>query len=480
MRTRFRAHRGSFEVTAAQAQVRLGLHRSPASWRTTRSAPPSHAVRELSVQDNSSVVLPAQASDFAALGLSETLLRALRHEGHTTPTPIQAAAIPPALAGRDLFGCAQTGTGKTAAFVLPIVHQMLARPAPREAGIRALILTPTRELAAQIGDRIAAYARFTGLRHAVIYGGVGMQNQVQALRAGVDLLVACPGRLVDLMAQGLVRLQRVEFFVLDEADRMLDEGFLPSIRRVVGVLPRQRQTLLFSATMPPEIAPLAAQVLRDPLHIEATRVASAPDAIAQSVYFVAQEHKRELLRHVLGDRNVTRAIVFTRTKHGADRVARQLAQGEIHAEAIHGDKAQSTRLRALSRFKDGQVRVLVATDLAARGIDVSGISHVINYDLPMDPEAYVHRIGRTARAGSQGVALSFCSGEEQTRLKGIERLIQRRVPIVQNHPFAGSVAEPARSQPQQRAQPQQRPQQPRRPGNQPQRGAQAGRRPPAR
>ncbi|MFY0537685.1 DEAD/DEAH box helicase [Nannocystis pusilla] len=375
-----------------------------------------------------------------------------------------------------MFGCAQTGTGKTAAFVLPIVHQMLQRPAPRDAGVRALILTPTRELAAQIGERIGVYARFSGLRHAVIYGGVGMQNQVQALRAGVDLLVATPGRLVDLMAQGLVRLQRVEFFVLDEADRMLDEGFLPSIRRVVGVLPKQRQTLLFSATMPPEIAPLAAQVLRDPLHIEATRVASAPDAIAQSVYLVAQEHKRELLRHVLGDRAVTRAIVFTRTKHGADRVARQLAQGQIHAEAIHGDKAQSTRLRALSRFRDGEVRVLVATDLAARGIDVSGISHVINYDLPMDPEAYVHRIGRTARAGSQGVALSFCSGEEQTRLKGIERLIQRRVPVVQNHPFAGMVAEaaPARQQPQQPRQQQAR-QQPQQPRQQQQPRAQQGR-----
>jgi len=440
------------------------------------------------VQDNPSVVPPAQASGFATLGLSETLLRALRHEGHTTPTPIQAAAIPPAMAGRDLFGCAQTGTGKTAAFVLPIVHQMLQRPAPREAGIRALILTPTRELAAQIGERIGVYARFTGLRHAVIYGGVGMQNQVQTLRAGVDLLVACPGRLVDLMSQGLVRLQKVEFFVLDEADRMLDEGFLPSIRRVVGVLPRQRQTLLFSATMPPEIAPLAAQVLRDPLHIEATPVASAPDTISQSVYFVAQEHKRDLLRHVLGDRNVTRAIVFTRTKHGADRVARQLAQGEIHAEAIHGDKAQSTRLRALSRFKDGQVRVLVATDLAARGIDVSGISHVINYDLPMDPEAYVHRIGRTARAGSQGVALSFCSGEEQARLKGIERLIQRRVPIEHDHPYAGPVADsqPGRTQQQPRAQQQRTQQQPRGqqqsrtqrgPTSAPQRGGQGNRRP---
>ncbi|WAS93532.1 DEAD/DEAH box helicase [Nannocystis punicea] len=447
------------------------------------------------MQDNLPVVSPAQASDFAALGLSETLLRALRQEGHTTPTPIQAAAIPPALLGRDLFGCAQTGTGKTAAFVLPIVHQMLQRPAAREAGVRALILTPTRELAAQIGERIGVYARFTGLRHAVIYGGVGMQNQVQALRAGLDLLVATPGRLVDLMAQGLVRLQRVEFFVLDEADRMLDEGFLPSIRRVVGVLPKQRQTLLFSATMPPEIAPLAAQVLRDPLHIEATPVASAPEAIEQSVYFVAQEHKRDLLRHVLGDGAVTRAIVFTRTKHGADRVARQLAQGQIHAEAIHGDKAQSTRLRALSRFRDGQVRVLVATDLAARGIDVSGISHVINYDLPMDPEAYVHRIGRTARAGSQGVALSFCSGEEQVRLKGIERLIRRRVPIVHNHPFAGTVddSQPARAQPQQarpqqprqqqqRAQqprqqrPQQQPRQQQRPAGAPARGAQGNRR----
>jgi ATP-dependent RNA helicase RhlE len=437
------------------------------------------------VQSNSSFVSSAPPTDFAALGLSEPLLRALRQEGHTTPTPIQAAAIPPALAGRDLFGCAQTGTGKTAAFVLPIVHRMLQDPAPREAGIRALILTPTRELAAQIGERIAVYARFTGLRHTVIYGGVGMQNQVQAIRAGVDVLVACPGRLCDLMNQGLVRLPKVEFFVLDEADRMLDDGFLPSIRRVVAAIPKQRQTLLFSATMPPEIAPLAAQVLRDPLHIEATPVASAPEAIAQSVYFVAQEHKRDLLRHVLGDRSVTRAIVFTRTKHGADRVARQLSQGEIHAEAIHGDKAQSTRLRALSRFRDGQLRVLVATDLASRGIDVSGVSHVINYDLPMDPEAYVHRIGRTARAGSQGVALSFCSGEEQARLRGIERLIRRRVPIVQNHPFAG--AEPAARpmQPQQPQQPQRGAQprrgEPRKPGGAPNsRSPQSSRRAPAR
>ena len=386
--------------------------------------------------------LPRPAPGFSALGLVDSLVRALARAGHDTPTPIQAAAIPHALAGRDLFGCAQTGTGKTAAFVLPILQHMLQRPAAAP-GVRALILSPTRELAAQIGERIGVYGAGSGLRHTIVYGGVGMQPQIDALRRGVDLLVATPGRLCDLMGQGKVDLRRVEFFVLDEADRMLDAGFLPAIRRVVAAVPKQRQTLLFSATMPPEIAPLAAQVLHEPLRVEAAPVASTPDAIDQTVYLVDQQDKRGLLRHLLGDHAITRAIVFTRTKHGADKVARHLAADAIHAEAIHGNKSQNARERALSRFREGKLRVLVATDLAARGIDVAGISHVINYDLPMDPEGYVHRIGRTARAGTRGVALSFCCGEEETRLKGIERLLRRRVPIVREHPYARHAAAPA-------------------------------------
>lgn len=407
-------------------------------------------LRRHSVHDTKAPILSSAATDatrFDELGLIEPLLRAIRQVGHERPTPIQARAIPHVLAGRDLFGCAQTGTGKTAAFVLPILQQMLQRPAPagRPRTIRALVLTPTRELASQIETGFARYGRFTGLRQTVVFGGVGQAAQVSTLRAGVDVLVATPGRLCDLLAQGLIRLDHVEFFVLDEADRMLDEGFLPAIRKVVAVLPRQRQTLLFSATMPPEIAPLAAQVLRDPLHVQVAPVASTPDAIAQSVYFVDQQDKRALLHHLLGAESITRAIVFTRTKHGADRVARQLSAGEVDAEAIHGNKSQNARERALARFREGKLRVLVATDLAARGIDITGISHVINYDLPMDPEGYVHRIGRTARAGTKGVALSFCSGEEQTRLKSIERLMGRRVPVAQGHPYAatGAVREPA-------------------------------------
>jgi ATP-dependent RNA helicase RhlE len=377
-------------------------------------------------------VSPTTPPSFATLNLHEPLLRALQREGHERPTPIQAAAIPHVLAGRDLFGIAQTGTGKTAAFVLPILQHMSQRPA--SAAIRALIITPTRELAAQIGERIAAYSRFTGLRHAVVFGGVGLQGQLDALRRGVQLLVATPGRLCDLMAQGKIDLRRVEFLVLDEADRMLDQGFLPAIRRIVAVLPKQRQTLLFSATLPPEIVPLAAQVLRDPLRVEVAPVASTPDAIDQSVYLVEQQDKRGLLRHLLDDRKISRAIVFTRTKHGADRVARHLLGEDVRAEVIHGNKSQNARERALASFRDGKARVLVATDLAARGIDITGISHVINFDLPMDPEGYVHRIGRTARAGSRGVALSFCSSEEHDRLRGIERLLKRRVAI-RPHPY---------------------------------------------
>jgi ATP-dependent RNA helicase RhlE len=379
-----------------------------------------------------------EPTDFAALGLREGLLRAIREAGHTTPTTIQARAIPAVLAGRDLLGCAQTGTGKTAAFALPMLQLLSARSCSgeRRPAIRALVLSPTRELATQIGRSFDIYGRHTGLRQLVLFGGVSEAGQIAALRRGVDILVATPGRLCDLLERGCVQLGAVEIMVLDEADRMLDEGFLPAVRRVLKHLPAVRQTLFFSATMPPEIRPLAAQVLRDPLQIEVSPVASTPDRVEQSVYLVDQGDKRALLRHVLDDGAVDRAIVFTRTRHGASRVAVQLARAGVSAEAIHGDKSQNARERTLARFRSGALRVLVATDVAARGIDVRGVTHVVNFDMPVDPEAYVHRIGRTARAGLNGTAISFCSGDERPRLSSIERLIRRRLSIVSEHPYA--------------------------------------------
>jgi ATP-dependent RNA helicase RhlE len=365
------------------------------------------------------------------LGLHERLLRAVREEGYETPTPIQAQAIPHALKGRDLFGAAQTGTGKTAAFVLPILQRLLEAPAPSDGRrrVRALVLSPTRELASQIGDGFAALGRHTGLVPAVIFGGVGQGPQVQALRRGLDVLVAAPGRLGDLMNQGHVDLSAVEVLVLDEADRMLDQGFLPAVRRVIAKLPQKRQTLFFSATMPKELEPLAAQILRDPVRVEVARVATTAERVVEELYHVSQAGKRDLLEHLLRDPSITRAVVFTRTKHGADRVARHLEQAGVRGGAIHGNKSQGARERALGGFKDGVLRVLVATDVAARGIDIDGVSHVINYDLPTDAEAYVHRIGRTARAGAAGKAMSFCCEEEQPKLQRIERLIRRRVPV---------------------------------------------------
>ena len=385
------------------------------------------------------------SNGFADLGLIDPLLRAIRHEGHEQPTPIQEGAIPHVLAGKDLIGCAQTGTGKTAAFVLPILQQLVQQPAApaRQRPVRVLVLSPTRELASQIARGFERYGRYTDIRQAVIFGGVGQQPQVDALRRGVDVLVATPGRLCDLIAQGLVQLSRVGFFVLDEADRMLDDGFLPAVRRIMAKIPRERQTLLFSATFPAEIEPLAQQALVDPVRVEVAPTASTPDAVEQALYFVDQRDKRALLHDLLGDDAVTRAIVFTRTKHRADRVARQLVNGAIHAAAIHGDKAQGARERALERFRTGSLRVLVATDIAARGIDVEGISHVINYDLPNDPEAYVHRIGRTARAGMQGIAVSFCSVDEHPRLASIERLTRRRVPVIADHAYPSPESTPA-------------------------------------
>jgi ATP-dependent RNA helicase RhlE len=365
---------------------------------------------------------------FAHLGLIEPLSRAVRDEGYVVPTPIQLAAIPHILAGRDLLGLAQTGTGKTAAFALPILQRLHAsgRRATGDRPIAVLVLTPTRELASQIGDSFAQYGRHLGFKHTVIFGGVGQNAQERALRAGIDILIATPGRLLDLVQQRLVHLSKLSVFVLDEADRMLDMGFIHDVRRVVALLPKQRQTLFFSATMPPEAKRLADGLLHDPATVAVTPVSSTVDTVDQAVYLVHDKSdKRALLQQVLSDESITRALIFTRTKHGANRVADHLARAGIGADAIHGNKSQNAR--ALARFKAGQSRVLVATDIAARGIDIDDITHVINYELPNVPETYVHRIGRTARAGASGVALSFCDGEERAYLSDIERLIRRSI-----------------------------------------------------
>jgi ATP-dependent RNA helicase RhlE len=385
---------------------------------------------------------------FSDLGLIEALLRALRDEGYATPTPIQAQAIPHVLKGRDLLGCAQTGTGKTAAFALPIL-QRLEQPAIKPGSIRVLVLAPTRELAAQIGDGFRAYGRH--LRHpsTVIFGGVSQFHQEQALARRPEILIATPGRLLDLMGQGFVRLDALEVLVLDEADRMLDMGFIHDIRRVLQKVPPKRQTLFFSATMPPPIRQLADGILHSPVEVAVAPVSSAAETVHQSVYFVAKPDKGALLRHLLGDAAVSRALVFTRTKHGADKVAKQLLHAQIRAEAIHGNKSQNARTRALDGFKKGTVRVLVASDIASRGIDVDLITHVVNYDLPNEPETYVHRIGRTGRAGASGTAWSFCDHEERAYLRDIERTIRKNVPVVDDHPFRMSGARPAHGQPQQ-------------------------------
>lgn len=381
---------------------------------------------------------------FDELKLAEPLLRAVKAEGYTIPTPIQVQAIPPAIEGRDVLGCAQTGTGKTAAFALPILQRLSSRPPPAQGRpIRALILTPTRELASQIVESFQAYGRFTKLTWAVIFGGVGQNAQEQALRRGVDVLVATPGRLLDLMSQGLVSYKALEVFVLDEADRMLDMGFIHDVKRVIAALPPKRQTLFFSATMPPEIQALSKSLLKDPARVEVVPQSTTAEKVDQRLYFVEREQKRHLLVHLLGDTNIRRALVFTRTKHGANRVTRQLEAARIPAEAIHGNKSQNARERALGAFKDGSCRVLVATDIAARGIDIEGITHVINFDLPNIPESYVHRIGRTGRAGAAGTALSFCDTEERAYLKDIERTIRRQVPVVTDHPFRSGQPVPA-------------------------------------
>jgi ATP-dependent RNA helicase RhlE len=376
-------------------------------------------------------------TSFSDLALIEPIQRALAAEKYSTPTPIQSQAIPHLLAGRDLLGIAQTGTGKTAAFGLPILQRLFQDKAPAgPKGARALILTPTRELAIQIADSLRTYGRHLHLRLALVYGGVGQRPQVDSLARGVDILIATPGRLLDLMGQGHVRLGSLSIFVLDEADRMLDMGFIRDVRRIAATMPQRRQSMLFSATMPTDIADLAGSMLHDPVKVAVTPVASTVELIDQRVLFVDTANKRALLTAMLNGPGIGRALVFTRTKHGANRVAEQLERSRINAEAIHGDKAQNARQRALANFRSGRTRVLVATDIAARGIDIDGITHVINYELPNMPESYVHRIGRTARAGASGVALSFCGPDERAYLRDIERLTRRPLTVVADHPYA--------------------------------------------
>ena len=376
---------------------------------------------------------------FNELNLSAPVLKAVAEAGYESPSPIQAAAIPPVLAGRDLMGCAQTGTGKTAAFALPMLDRLTANAPRKKGAIRALILTPTRELALQIGESFEAYGKYLSLRSTVIFGGVGQAPQVAALKKGVDILVACPGRLNDLIGQGFIDLSNLEIFVLDEADRMLDMGFVHDVKKVIAKLPKVRQNLMFSATMPKEIEQLAAGILHDPAFVKVDPVSSTVDRIQQSLYFVEKGNKKFLLPWLIKNLKpeVVNALVFSRTKHGADKIAKDLNKQGIPAAAIHGNKSQTARVTALEDFKAGRTRVLVATDIAARGIDISELSHVFNYDLPEVPETYVHRIGRTARAGADGTAVSFCAPEEKEYLAGIEKLNRRQIPVVSGHPWDG-------------------------------------------
>jgi ATP-dependent RNA helicase RhlE len=381
---------------------------------------------------------------FENLNLIEPILRALKTEGYTKPTPIQEQSIPIVLRRHDLLGCAQTGTGKTAAFAIPILqilkteqdeaHQDYAAKEQKKV-IRALILTPTRELALQIGQSFVAYGKHTGVRHTVIYGGVPQGAQTDAIKRGADVMIATPGRLLDLIEQKFIKLNQIKIFVLDEADRMLDMGFIHDVNRVIALLPVKRQTLFFSATMPKEIQKLADTILKNPEKVAVTPVSSTVDMISQSIYFVDKGNKKHLLSHLLKDEAIRSALVFTRTKHSADRVAKDLAKAGVKAEAIHGNKSQNQRQRALENFKQKKTRVLVATDIAARGIDIDELSHVINFDLPNIPETYVHRIGRTGRAGLSGVAFSFCDAEEKEYLRDIHKLTLKQIPVIDNHPF---------------------------------------------
>lgn len=380
-------------------------------------------------------------STFASLGLSEPLLRALAAENYTTPTPIQTRAVPALLAGRDLLGIAQTGTGKTAAFGLPLLQRLAEHKARAgHRGARALILAPTRELAVQIDASLRTYGRHLGFRHAVILGGVNQNPQVNALKQGVDILVATPGRLLDLVKQQHVRLDGVTMLVVDEADRMLDMGFIRDVRKIVSLLPKKRQSMLFSATMPDDVVKLVGDMLHQPERIEVSPPTKTADKIDQRVIHIEQKDKRALLSHLLKDDKFKRVIVFTRTKHIANRVSEHLEKSGFSADAIHGNKSQNARQRALENFKSGHVRVLVATDIAARGVDVDDISHVINFELPNEPESYVHRIGRTARAGTEGIAISFCDPSERTYLRDIERLVKRQIAVVSHDLPAGSLS----------------------------------------
>ncbi len=374
---------------------------------------------------------------FKKLDLIDPILKALIAEGYTTPTPIQAQSIPLILERRDLLGCAQTGTGKTAAFAIPIL-QVLYQQKQEERGprnIKVLILTPTRELAIQIDESFAAYGKYTGLAHTVIFGGVSQLQQTNILRRGVDILVATPGRLLDLISQGFIDLKYLKIFVLDEADRMLDMGFIHDVKRIITKLPAKRQTLFFSATMPPEIQKLANVLLTNPAKVEVSPASSTVDAIEQSLYFVDKKDKPSLLLHLLRDEKILSALIYTRTKHGADKVVKFLHRNNITAAAIHGNKSQNARQNALGNFKTGNIRALVATDIAARGIDIDDLSHVINFELPNIPETYVHRIGRTGRAGNTGIAISFCDAEERDELKQVQKLIGKNIPVIGEHPF---------------------------------------------
>ncbi len=375
---------------------------------------------------------------FEHLNLLKPLLDAVKNEGYTAPTGIQTQSIPHILAGKDLFGCARTGTGKTAAFALPVMQQMMNEPAPGGRRlIRTLVLAPTRELAIQIDESFRTYGSGTGLKTVCIYGGVSQNSQVTAIQRGADILVATPGRLLDLIGQKLLNLNAIRWFVLDEADRMLDMGFIHDIKRVVALLPQKRQSLFFSATVTPEVRTLASSILKSPEMVAVNPETGVPHLIDQSVYFVRKEDKRNLLRHLMEDPAIEQALVFTRTKHGADRVARDLSRNGITAEAIHGNKSQNNRERNMKGFRNGSIRVLVATDVVSRGIDIESLSHVINFDIPEEPATYVHRIGRTGRAGLTGKALSFCTSDERKYLNDIYKLLRKEIPVVETHPFAG-------------------------------------------
>jgi len=389
---------------------------------------------------------------FDELQLIDPILKALKEEGYTHPTPIQAQAIPSLLQGKDLLGCAQTGTGKTAAFAIPIIQLLYnQREQERKRKLTStLILTPTRELAIQIGDSFEAYGRYTGLKHTVIFGGVSQHSQTNALKYGIDILIATPGRLLDLMQQGFVDLNHIELFVLDEADRMLDMGFVHDVKKVLAKLPQQKQSLFFSATMPPEIVKLANTILHNPVKVEVTPVSSTAEKVAQQLYYVDKPNKKALLIELLKKKNMHSVLIFARTKHGADRIAKDLTKQGFKTAAIHGDKSQNARQNALNDFKNGTIRTLVATDIAARGIDIDNLSHVINYEIPNQPETYVHRIGRTGRAAASGIAISFCDAEEREYIRDIEKLIGQKIPVVENHPYPMQDFNPAPKSPNDR------------------------------